>query len=86
MRPDVVLDCRGRLCPLPVIDLARAVGELSGSSGSEAREAVIAIEADDLAAAHDIPAWCRMRNADYLGAESADDGTPRYLVRVTVTG
>lgn len=48
------LDCRGQLCPLPVIALARAAKEV-------ARGAVIRIETDDPAAAVDIPAWCRMR-------------------------
>jgi tRNA 2-thiouridine synthesizing protein A len=30
--------------------------------------AVLRVLADDPAAANDIPAWCRMRGQDYLGA------------------
>lgn len=71
--PAVVLDCRGRRCPLPVIELARRIGDVEPG-------AVIGVLADDPAAAVDIPSWCRMRRHAYLGvAERA--GAPLYLVR-----
>ena len=61
----VELDCRGQRCPLPVIALARrlplvAVGE------------VVRVLADDPAAANDIPAWCRMREQEYVGSPAPD--------------
>ena len=68
------LDCRGRLCPLPIIDLARALPGLEVG-------AVLAVVADDAAARVDVPAWCRMRDQEYVGKDTADDGVPRYLVR-----
>lgn len=68
------LDCRGQLCPQPIIDLARAIRQIDPGS-------TIAVTATDLAARYDIPAWCRMREQEYLGETSAADGTPRYLVR-----
>jgi TusA-related sulfurtransferase len=71
--PELVLDAIGRRCPLPVIDLAKQISEVSVG-------AVIAIVSDDPAAATDIPAWCRMRGHDYVGTEQADVGTT-YLVR-----
>jgi tRNA 2-thiouridine synthesizing protein A len=74
--PALELDCRGLLCPRPVIELARRVGEVPVG-------AVIAVVADDAAAAHDIPAWCRMREQEYVGADAAEDGVARYLVRRT---
>lgn len=61
MTPDEVLDCRGQRCPLPVIALARRLLDLPVG-------AVLRVLADDPAAANDIPAWCRMRDQDYLGA------------------
>ena len=73
MTPTLTVDSRGRRCPLPVIDLARAI--LTVAPGE-----VVAVLADDPAAATDIPAWCRMRQHDYLGAEPADPGTA-YGVR-----
>lgn len=69
-----VLDCRGRPCPQPIIDLARAFRALE--IGEE-----ITVEADDPAAAYDVPAWCRMRGQEYVGEGRADDGTPAYTVR-----
>ncbi len=69
-----VLDARGRRCPLPILDLARHIGEVA--VGEQ-----IGVEADDPAARPDVQAWCRMRQHEYAGEEQAEDGTPRYLVR-----
>jgi TusA-related sulfurtransferase len=71
---DLELDCRGMLCPLPVIELGKRIGEVEVGG-------TVAVATTDAAAAHDVPAWCRMRGHDYLGEEPADDGVPRYLVR-----
>lgn len=73
--PDVELDCREQPCPRPIIELAR-------TAASAAPGTVIAVVADDPAARHDVPAWCRMRGATHLGEDLADDGVARYLVRV----
>lgn len=72
--PVEILDCRGQLCPAPIIALGRhlrevAVGEL------------LAVAADDVAARHDVPAWCRMRGQEFVGEEQAPDGVPVYVVR-----
>ena len=71
---DLELDCRGMLCPLPVIELARRIVDV------EVRQTV-AVAATDAAAAYDVPAWCRMRGHEYVGTDRAADGVPRYLVR-----
>ncbi|WP_244963139.1 sulfurtransferase TusA family protein [Nocardioides dongkuii] len=71
---DLELDCRGMLCPLPIIELGRRVGEVPLGG-------VVAVVATDLAARHDVPAWCRMRQQEYVGEDAAADGVPRYLVR-----
>jgi TusA-related sulfurtransferase len=71
---EVELDCRGQLCPLPILALARAIPDLAVGD-------VVAVVSDDPAAAADVPAWCRMKGQEYAGADVADDGTPRYLVR-----
>ena len=70
---DLELDCRGLLCPRPVIELAKRIGEVEVGQ-------TVAVASTDAAAAHDIPAWCRMREQEYVGAEPAEDGVPRYLV------
>jgi len=70
----VTLDCRGRRCPLPIIDLARALGSVEVGD-------LLAVAADDPAARVDVPAWCRLRGQEYVGEEVADDGVPLYVVR-----
>jgi len=70
----LVLDCRGQLCPQPVIALARRIGEVGVGE-------LVEVAADDAAAASDIPAWCRMREQTYVGRALADDGVPLYRVR-----
>ncbi|MEP6599133.1 MAG: sulfurtransferase TusA family protein [Actinomycetota bacterium] len=70
----MILDCRGKRCPLPILELARHIGQVAVG-------AMISVDADDPAARADVPAWCRMREQDYLGESTAEDGTPRYTVR-----
>ena len=77
--PALELDCRGLLCPRPVIELARHLEDVPVG-------AVIGVVADDAAALHDIPAWCRMREQEYVGQDLTDDGVARYLVRRTGPG
>ena len=72
--PDVSVDCRGRPCPVPVVELARAVA-------AAAAGAVVEVVSDDPAAAHDVPAWARLRGQEYLGAVPLD-GATGYRVRV----
>jgi tRNA 2-thiouridine synthesizing protein A len=59
--PVEVLDCRGMRCPMPVITLARRLPQVGVGT-------VLRVLADDPAAAVDIPAWCRMRDQEFLGA------------------
>jgi tRNA 2-thiouridine synthesizing protein A len=72
--PALVLDARGRRCPLPILDLARRIGEIGVGE-------VLVVEADDPAAAPDVRAWCRMREHGFAGERAASDGTPGYMVR-----
>ncbi len=74
MNIELELDCRGQVCPMPVIELGRRIGEVEVG-------AVVALVTGDSAARHDVPAWCRMREQEYLGEDTADDGVPRFLVR-----
>jgi tRNA 2-thiouridine synthesizing protein A len=67
--PARVLDCRGQRCPVPVIELAKALPTVAVGD-------VIEVLSDDPAAAADIPAWCRMRGQSFEGG-----GTSSYRVR-----
>jgi len=70
----VILDCRGRRCPLPILDLARALPRVPAGG-------TVVVEADDPAAGPDIRAWCRMRGQEFVAERAAADGTPAYVVR-----
>jgi cysteine desulfurase len=74
----VVVDSLGKLCPIPVIDLAKHITDVPVG-------AIIGVLSDDEAAALDIPAWCRLREQDYIGEGSAaavgSDRGRLYLVR-----
>ena len=74
MSDELTLDCVGMICPRPIIELAKHIGEVPVLG-------VVAVLADDVAAAADVPAWCRMRCQEYLGADHAEGGVPRYRVR-----
>jgi tRNA 2-thiouridine synthesizing protein A len=49
----LILDARGRRCPLPILDLARHIGDVPVGE-------TVTVEADDPAALPDIRARCRM--------------------------
>ena len=70
------IDSRGRPCPLPVIDLAKAMVALQ--LGDE-----LVVLADDPGAAADIPAWCRMRGQLLVSTTALDDHS-RFRVRRVV--
>jgi TusA-related sulfurtransferase len=74
MTDPLLVDARGRRCPLPVIDLARAAAD--AGPGAE-----ITVLADDPAARTDIPAWCRLRGHTYVGERRATDAVA-YTVRL----
>ncbi|MEU1052499.1 aminotransferase class V-fold PLP-dependent enzyme [Streptomyces sp. NPDC005876] len=71
----LVVDALGKLCPLPVIELAKVIGTVPVGG-------TVRVLADDEAARLDIPAWCEMRGQEYVGEEAAEKGAA-YVVRRT---
>jgi cysteine desulfurase len=69
----LVVDALGRRCPIPVIELAKVIGDVPVGG-------TVRVLSDDEAARLDIPAWCAMRGQEYVGEEPADHGTA-YVVR-----
>ncbi|MFG2309574.1 cysteine desulfurase/sulfurtransferase TusA family protein [Streptomyces sp. NPDC048566] len=69
----VVVDALGRRCPIPVIELAKVIGDVPVGG-------TVRVLADDEAARLDIPAWCDMRGQEYVGEEPAERGAV-YVVR-----
>jgi len=75
----ITLDERGRRCPLPVLALARACQQQPPGT-------VIEVLSDDPAAEFDIPAWCRLKGAQFLGQVPQPDGEPGMRFRVRSAG
>lgn len=69
----LVVDSLGKRCPIPVIELAKVIGDVPVGG-------LVRVLSDDEAARLDIPAWCEMRDQEYVGEEPADQGTA-YLIR-----
>ncbi|MFJ6566984.1 cysteine desulfurase/sulfurtransferase TusA family protein [Streptomyces sp. NPDC091292] len=71
----VVVDSLGKRCPIPVIELAKVIGDVPVGG-------TVTVLADDEAARLDIPAWCEMRDQEYVGERPAPVGAA-YVVRRT---
>lgn len=69
----LVVDSLGKRCPIPVIELAKVIGDVPVGG-------LVRVLSDDEAARLDIPAWCEMRGQEYVGEEPAERGAA-YLVR-----
>lgn len=69
----LVVDALGKRCPIPVIELAKVIGDVPVGG-------TVRVLSDDEAARLDIPAWCEMREQEYVGEEPADRGCA-YVVR-----
>ena len=72
----LTVDALGRRCPIPVIELAKVIGEVPVGG-------TVRVLADDEAARLDIPAWCEMRGQEYLGEEAAERGVAYSVRRLT---
>lgn len=57
------LDCRGMVCPLPVVHLAQRVKEVD--LGDE-----VDFLADDLSCVQDLPAWCGITGNELVSLKS----------------
>ncbi|MFN2537790.1 MAG: sulfurtransferase TusA family protein [Mycobacteriales bacterium] len=68
----MILDCLGQKCPLPIIELARALPSVPVGS-------TVTVLADDPAAEPDLRAWCRLRGQSYEGR----DGTAFTVRRLS---
>ncbi|SED30979.1 cysteine desulfurase [Streptomyces sp. 3213] len=68
----LVVDALGKRCPIPVIELAKVIGDVPVGG-------TVRVLSDDEAARLDIPAWCEMRGQEYVGEEEG----PAYVVRRT---
>ncbi|MGW7491644.1 aminotransferase class V-fold PLP-dependent enzyme [Streptomyces sp. NPDC054786] len=69
----LVVDSLGKRCPIPVIELAKVINDVPVGG-------TVTVLSDDEAARQDIPAWCAMRDQEYVGERAAERGAA-YVVR-----
>jgi tRNA 2-thiouridine synthesizing protein A len=60
IKPDVVLDCVGLACPMPIFKTANKIKEMQPGQ-------VIEVQSDDDGIEKDMPAWCNKTGHEYLG-------------------
>ena len=63
---DITLDTKGMKCPLPIVQIAKAVKKMSPGQTLE-------ICADDPAFSEDVKAWCNMTGNTLDDLSSAND-------------
>ncbi|CAO5174056.1 tRNA 2-thiouridine synthesizing protein A [Frankia sp. AiPs1] len=69
-----VVDARGRRCPLPIIDLARAIVTVAPGE-------TVTLWANDPAAGPDVAAWCRLRNHELVSTGALPPDGEEFVVR-----
>lgn len=74
MEPEIEIDARGLLCPLPVLKARKRLLAL-------AEGAVLRLVADDPAAIVDVPHFCAEAGHAYLGDAAVPEGGRAYLIR-----
>ena len=62
MKADVMLDCFGLLCPMPIIKTAQKIKELKTGQ-------VLEVLSTDEGIKSDMPAWCKATCQEFLGVE-----------------
>lgn len=66
MSPDLSLDCRNLLCPMPVIRTQNALKDLLEGQ-------VLEVTCTDPGTLSDIPTWCRINQHQVLSTKEIDN-------------
>jgi TusA-related sulfurtransferase len=74
MKADLILDCVGLYCPMPIIKLTDKIKEIKEGE-------VIELIADDEGVKTDIPAWCKATGQEFLKIEKDSDGYYHVYVK-----
>ena len=72
LRPDVVLDCVGLACPMPIFKTANAIKQMQSGQ-------VLEVQSDDDGIVKDMPAWCNKTGHEYIGLIKEGDEYHAYL-------
>ena len=74
--PDSTLDCRGQLCPMPIVKTNKALKTLEVGQ-------ILEMIATDPGSIPDMEAWAKQTRHELLLAQEEEDGTFRFLVKKT---
>ena len=69
-----IIDAKGLLCPLPVLKLRKHLKSMESGD-------IVLINADDPAAAIDIPHFCNESGHTLISKEPGEKGSTRYKVK-----
>jgi tRNA 2-thiouridine synthesizing protein A len=72
VKEDAVLDCRGQLCPMPIVRIGREMGTLTPGL-------VMKVLATDRGALADVPAWAQDTGNEVLRWHEAGDHLVFYI-------
>jgi len=75
MKADQTLDCYGLLCPVPIIQTAKAMKAMKLGE-------VLEVVSTDKGIKADMPAWCRMSGQEFLGLEEEGEAVKVYVRKV----
>lgn len=73
IKPDQTLDCRGQMCPMPVIKTKQAMEKLLPGQ-------VLEVITTDSGSKADLPAWSKSTGHELLSMKS-DGNTHRFYIR-----
>ena len=73
MQKDESLDCKGLMCPMPIVKLAKKMKELPVGK-------VLEMISDDIGSKEDVPAWCKRTN-NQLVEMKEDKGVFYYYIK-----
>ena len=74
MQGDMILDCKGLSCPMPILKLAMAIKKLETGK-------VIEMYGTDPGSKDDVPAWCEKTGNTLLEIVEVEDGFTFFIRR-----
>ena len=74
--PDKFLDCKGLICPMPVVKTKKAIKDMEIGQ-------VLEMVATDPGSIPDMEAWEKQTRHELLLKEEGDDDTFRFLIKKT---
>ncbi len=75
MKADATLDCYGLACPMPIVQTAKKLKTMKAGE-------VLEVVATDEGIRQDMPAWCRTKGHEFLGAEGDGEVVRVYIRKV----